>query len=97
MIGGMYRIEGDVIPYGLTMGERASLVGLNLVGLKRSKTSKDQINNLRHFFNDLYSKDSNSIKDRIADIGKNYDNDLVNNIVNFINNESSRGLVKYKK
>lgn len=97
MIGGMSGIEGDIIPYGLAMGERASLSGLNLVGLKRSKISKDQINNLRHFFNELYSDNSISIKDRILSIGKKYDDNMVNSIIDFINNESSRGLLKYKK
>ena len=39
MIGGMSGVESDVFPNGLVMGERASLAGLNLVGLKRREIS----------------------------------------------------------
>ncbi|MFN6955197.1 MAG: acyl-ACP--UDP-N-acetylglucosamine O-acyltransferase, partial [Acetobacteraceae bacterium] len=35
VIGGVTGVEGDVIPYGSAMGNRARLVGLNLIGLKR--------------------------------------------------------------
>jgi UDP-N-acetylglucosamine acyltransferase len=35
MIGGMSGVEGDVIPYGSVMGNRATLSGLNMFGLKR--------------------------------------------------------------
>ena len=40
MIGGMTGVEHDVIPYGTVMGNRASLKGLNLVGLGRSGMKK---------------------------------------------------------
>ena len=33
----------DVIPYGLSMGNRNNLMGLNLIGLRRSKVSNDNI------------------------------------------------------
>ena len=34
-VGGLAGVENDVIPYGLALGNRAYLGGLNLVGLKR--------------------------------------------------------------
>ena len=37
MIGGMTGVLSDVIPYGLSIGNRNSLVGLNLIGLRRLK------------------------------------------------------------
>lgn len=37
MVGGMSAVDGDVLPYGLVVGNRAKLAGLNLVGLRRSK------------------------------------------------------------
>ncbi|PJN94377.1 acyl-[acyl-carrier-protein]--UDP-N-acetylglucosamine O-acyltransferase, partial [Amaricoccus sp. HAR-UPW-R2A-40] len=35
MIGGLTGVVADVIPYGMVVGERGHLGGLNLVGLKR--------------------------------------------------------------
>ena len=34
-IGGLSGVENDVIPYGIAIGNRAHLAGLNIVGLKR--------------------------------------------------------------
>ena len=36
MIGGMTGVLNDVIPYGLSIGNRNYLKGLNLIGLKRA-------------------------------------------------------------
>ena len=43
MIGGMSAVESDVIPYSLAIGNRAKITGINIVGLKRAKYSKEQI------------------------------------------------------
>lgn len=37
MVGGKSAVDGDVLPYGLAIGNRAKLAGLNLVGLRRAK------------------------------------------------------------
>lgn len=37
MVGGQSAVDGDVLPYGLVTGNRAKLMGLNLVGLRRAK------------------------------------------------------------
>ena len=37
MIGGMTGVLKDVIPFGLSTGNRNSLEGLNLIGLRRQK------------------------------------------------------------
>ena len=47
MVGGMSGVEQDVIPFGTVTGDRASLRGLNLVGLDRHGFEKDAINKLR--------------------------------------------------
>ena len=33
-------VAKDVIPFGMVYGERAKLMGLNLIGLRRSGTNK---------------------------------------------------------
>lgn len=97
MIGGMSGIENDVIPYGLAMGERAMLAGLNLVGLKRSNQNKDDINKLRHFFKDVYSEQSTNFIDRVNKIANDYDNKLISEIVSFINSNSDRSFLPFKR
>ena len=43
MIGGMTGVLSDVIPFGLSLGNRNSLAGLNLIGLRRAKVSNENI------------------------------------------------------
>ena len=34
-VGGLSGVENDVIPYGMVLGNRAYLAGLNIIGLRR--------------------------------------------------------------
>lgn len=97
MIGGMSGIEGDVIPYGLAMGERASLVGLNLVGMKRSKIEKDEIFSLQKFIKQLYGDDSKNLNEKIDNISKKFSSNTVKEVIDFIKSDSSRSLCKVKQ
>jgi UDP-N-acetylglucosamine acyltransferase len=47
IIGALAMVTHDVIPYGLVQGPRGELDGLNLVGLKRRGTPRDEISALR--------------------------------------------------
>lgn len=55
MIGGMSGVEQDVVPFGLVMGDRARLAGLNLVGLKRSGHDRAAIRGLRHCYDVVFA------------------------------------------
>ena len=54
MIGGVSGVEGDVIPFGSVIGNRARLAGLNVIGLKRRGFDKAQIRPLAHAFRGLF-------------------------------------------
>jgi UDP-N-acetylglucosamine acyltransferase len=54
MIGGVAGVRGDVIPFGLANGDYARLEGLNLVGLKRRKFSRERIQALRRAYQKLF-------------------------------------------
>jgi UDP-N-acetylglucosamine acyltransferase len=43
MIGGMTGVSRDVIPYGLSTGNRNSLDGINIIGLRRDKVQNKEI------------------------------------------------------
>lgn len=43
MVGGQSAVDGDVLPFGLVVGNRAKLAGLNLVGLRRAGVSRNNI------------------------------------------------------
>lgn len=53
-LGGCSAVVGDVIPYGIAVGNRAKLRGLNLVGLRRSGATRQEIAELRETYNALF-------------------------------------------
>ena len=92
MIGGMSGIEKDVIPYGLVRGERAHLVGLNLVGLKRKNIDRKQISILQDFFAQLFDKSQKSFTlfERLQNMNDNFNNTLAEDIIKFIISKESK-------
>lgn len=62
-VGGLAAVVHDVIPYGMAMGNRASLEGLNLVGLKRSGMSRDDINQMRRAFRILFAEGTGTVRE----------------------------------
>ncbi len=54
VVGGVSGVEGDVIPFGAVIGNRARLTGLNVVGLKRRGFDRAQIHGLRAAFRVLF-------------------------------------------
>jgi UDP-N-acetylglucosamine acyltransferase len=56
VVGGVTGVERDVIPFGSVLGNRARLVGLNWVGLRRSGMGADELQRLRHAFRALFPR-----------------------------------------
>ncbi|GMG83662.1 acyl-ACP--UDP-N-acetylglucosamine O-acyltransferase [Paralimibaculum aggregatum] len=54
MVGGMTGVEKDVIPFGLVIGNRAELGGLNIVGLKRRGFPREVIHALRAAYREVF-------------------------------------------
>lgn len=74
VIGGMSGVESDVIPYGRVKGERASLAGLNLIGLERRGFTKDQIKSLQRAFNQLFGEEG-TLDQRIDSVSNDFERD----------------------
>ena len=93
MIGGMSAVEHDVVPYGLVTGNRAHLLGLNIVGLRRAKYSNDVIKDFKSTFEKIFN--SNEIKtESIAN--NSTTNELTKKLIDFIKSDSTRGLCSFK-
>jgi UDP-N-acetylglucosamine acyltransferase len=91
-VGGMTGLENDLIPYGMAIGNRAHLAGLNLVGLKRRGFSREQIHALRNAFKSLFSGDGN-LKDRLSTVEADYAGDpTVMKILEFIREGGDRAI-----
>jgi UDP-N-acetylglucosamine acyltransferase len=89
-IGGMSGVENDVIPFGMALGNRAHLAGLNIVGLKRHGLEREQIHALRKAYRLLFSAEG-TLMERVEDVEKMFEGDAaVQRIVGFIRASSDR-------
>jgi UDP-N-acetylglucosamine acyltransferase len=55
-LGGCSAVSGDVIPYGIVAGNLAKLRGLNIIGLKRSGMSREDILALRKAYRMIFDR-----------------------------------------
>ncbi len=91
-VGGMSGLENDLIPYGMAMGNRAHLSGLNIVGLQRRGFSRDDIHSLRRAYRLLFA-DEGTLVERTEDVEKEFqDHPIVAEIIAFIRARGKRGL-----
>ena len=89
MIGGMSGVSRDVIPYGLSFGNRNYLEGINLVGLRRKKVSNKEILGLTEAYKEIFK--TNSLHENLAKLNKTLkNNSYVREIVDFINHDKKR-------
>lgn len=93
IIGGMSGVEHDVIPYGSVMGERASLSGLNLVGLKRRGFDRDTIHALRSAYKMIFEEEEGTLAQRAQKAEAEYkDINAVLDVISFMTDRGSRSL-----
>ena len=91
MIGGMTGVLHDVIPYGLSTGNRNSLQGLNLIGLRRAKFENKNILGLSEAYKKIFS--TKNIRENISKLnGSSQNNPLVKNVIDFINKDKKRSI-----
>jgi UDP-N-acetylglucosamine acyltransferase len=76
------------------MGNRARLVGLNVIGLKRRGFDKAQIQLLHGAFRDLFRRDGVFAKRLAATRARYGDEPLVAEVLAFIDAPSHRGLIR---
>jgi UDP-N-acetylglucosamine acyltransferase len=91
-LGGMSGLDNDLIPYGMALGNRAHLSGLNIVGLQRRGFSRTDIHNLRRAYRLLFA-DEGTLMERIEDVAQEFSgHPIVLEIVEFIRAGGKRSI-----
>ena len=89
MIGGMSGVSRDVIPYGLSFGNRNYLEGINVVGLRRKKVSNKEILALSEAYKEIFK--TKSLHENLIKLSGNLKaNSYVREVVDFINHDKKR-------
>ncbi|WP_239020052.1 acyl-ACP--UDP-N-acetylglucosamine O-acyltransferase [Novacetimonas maltaceti] len=102
LVGGVCGVEADVIPYGSVLGNRARLVGLHWIWLRRNGVAPDDIRRMRLAFRALYPKAAHAsgavFQQRLEQVRAQYGDDArVSEILDFIAAPSHRGLVRVQR
>ena len=89
MIGGMTGVLKDVIPFGLSFGNRNYLKGINLIGLRRKKYDNKKIIELDKAYKKIFS--SSNLHENLNNInGEFKGNELVKEVTKFIEKDKKR-------
>ena len=89
-VGGV--VVEDVIPFGVATGNRAEVAALNLVGLKRRGFERQQVNELRAAFKDIFLNTQGPLTARMEAADKAYpEAPLVQELIRFMRAEENRG------
>ena len=89
MIGGMTGVSRDVIPYGVSTGNRNFLNGINIVGLRRNKFENKDIIGLTEAYKEIFKTES--LNENLINLSKKYkENPLVKDVLEFINKDKKR-------
>jgi UDP-N-acetylglucosamine acyltransferase len=91
-VGALSGIENDVIPFGMALGNRARLRGLNIVGLKRRGIEKSRIQELRLAYRGLFA-DAGTLDGRLDEVFSAHGHEpLVQTVIDFIRAGGERAM-----
>ena len=89
MVGGMTGVLKDIIPFGLSFGNRNFLKGINIIGLKRKSYENKKIMQLNEACEKIFS--SKNLHENLSKINGEYkNNELVQEVTNFISKDKKR-------
>lgn len=91
-IGGMTGVGGDVIPFGMVIGNRGWLNGLNVVGLRRRGFDREEIRTISKAYRLLFASEG-TLAERIEDVDKMFnESPSVQKVMEFIHAGKDRTL-----
>ena len=91
MIGGMTGVLHDVIPYGLSTGNRNLLQGLNLIGLRRANFDNKDILNLNDAYKEIFA--TKNLTENLRKLNGSFkDKPLVKDVIEFIMKGKKRSI-----
>jgi len=90
MLGGGSIVVQDIPPFCNTEGNRATIRGLNLTGLRRRLKNRDDINEIKRAYKELFES-GKPLQDTAKELFENSNNEYVKKLVKFII-ETKRGI-----
>lgn len=97
MIGGGAMVAQDIPPFCIAQGDRASLVGINRIGLERAGLASEEISAIKGAFRDCFVNREQTLKERATQALAAYSNSIkARELVEFILS-SERGVASARE
>ncbi|KOR30477.1 UDP-N-acetylglucosamine acyltransferase, partial [Achromatium sp. WMS3] len=94
MIGGLTGVAQDVPPFVMVNGQRAKIIGLNTVGLRRNGFSSQQRLAIKRAYKLIY-RSGLSRNQALEQLQSMPDTLEIQTIIDFFTTKSQRGIVSY--
>lgn len=92
IVGGVSAVVENVAPFASVAGDRAKIIGINIVGMKRNNYTKDSINTVNSIFKEIFRKDADiGFDEKIKMIKNNYNSTESKEIIEFLELDGKRG------
>lgn len=89
-VGGAAIVDGDIIPYGMVMGNRARLRGLNVIGMKRSGMARADIFALRKAYKMIFDP-ARSVAENMPEVEREFAGSaIVRDMLDFVQARGKR-------
>ena len=90
-LGGFSALTKDLIPFGLAIGNRAVLEGLNLTGLRRRNFDSSEIKKVKEAYSILFESSETEFKKRVILLkDSKIQSTVVNDIIDFVSQKGNR-------
>ena len=91
-VGGLTGLTEDLIPFGVAVGDRAKLAGVNVVGMKRRGFTVDDVMGVRRAYKALFSGEG-TLQTRLDKVEREFEDvAAVRTIVAFLREGGDRGV-----
>ena len=92
IIGGMSAVAKNVPPYANIAGDRAKIVGINLIGMKRHNFQRSVIYEVQKLYDNIFFKhNAQVLKEKIKSAKTNFSSAAATDIFKFIETVNNRG------
>ena len=89
MVGGMTGVSRDIIPYGLSTGNRNILNGINIIGLRRKNIPNKEIMTLSDAYKEIFKNEN--LTENLSNLSNEFkNNELVAEVIEFIEMDKKR-------
>ena len=90
IVGGVSAVVDNVAPFASVAGDRAKIVGINVIGMKRNAFSKESIETVRNVFKEIFYNVDKTFNEGLTSAKEKFKGKELEDIINFLNSNKKR-------